>query len=177
MQRTGVGPAGKFILSFVVIFALLLAACGGGDDDDDDAGGETIPVVSGAERIHAADAPDDDVESFGGTISDGRTLVFTTDKSPEDVVAFYTNSLPEGWGLEANVPSGDMSIVMIHKGNTAAAAIIGSGSVLRESGLFTEDEIKDMNIEDVDDGETAIVIAEYTCSTLQGSECAQAIMQ
>lgn len=171
--------AGRMLLGCVLLIGLLVAACGGGDDDDSggNGGDNPVPVVANADEVYSAPATSEELAGFEDVVEEGHTAAYASDMSVDEVVAFYQNNLPEGWQLEMTVPSGDMTFVMLHKDDMAATIIIAPGTTLQESTIFNEEELSKFNFDEIGENQTGIVVASFTCKTLTGSECAQAILQ
>lgn len=165
-------------LPLAVVLALLLAlgvaACGG--DGGGGGGGDDVPVISGADEIESQDASDDQLEELGFAASDGKATAYKTDKSLDEVSDFY-DDLEDGWDVAMSMPIGDQYVAVLSKGKTVAFVSAMTGAYAKENPDMVGDEDFEIDVEDIDDDDTLVLVAEFTCDEENIEDCVAGFTQ
>jgi hypothetical protein len=166
-------------LALITILALtMLAACGGSDDNGGSGGNSSAshPVFSGATRLDSADMKAEDINEMGFKASNGKLAAYKTNKPFREVSDFYVTGVKnDGWNVGMTLPFGETTLAIMSKDKTVVVATVMSAKDAKgESSFLNQEdlqELEDVKISELNDNETLILIANFTCDEEDISVC------
>jgi hypothetical protein len=175
MRSSGTGGSGykRIAIALIAAFALLLlAACGGSSGNGSGSSSGNMPVFSGAEKLDSEKMSADDMADMGFKASNGEAAVYKSDKSFKEVSDYYATGIKSnGWNVVMAMPFGETSFAILSKDKNVLVATVMSGKEAKsDSGMFDADEL-DVDLNDIQDDETLIVLASFVCDEDDISVC------
>lgn len=161
----------------IVILALLalgaLAACGG--DDGGGGGGSSgdYPKFSGAKQLGAVELTQADLEDMESDVTDAKAAVLRTDKPFDEVAEYYGEGVEDdGWLVAQDIELDDEQQVFIVSNDKRVAAVyVMSGAVAKESEDLFANEGLEIDLEEIADEDTVILVTHFTCQERSVASC------
>jgi hypothetical protein len=147
------------LVAVALVLVGALAACGG--DSAGGEAGEDFPVPDGAEELDTFGSVDDDL---GFDINNGGGAVYTSTESVLDVAGYYkTDATADGWEVSTDLVLEDGGIVVVNKEKQVVIVNLQTGASIKAEPGIIEDDAIDVDLDDIGDEETVMVLAYFEC--------------